>query len=572
LLPQGTGGLEGFDEADFNEAGYLRRNPDVIEALRRGEFKTGYQHYAQYGIREGRTVPGAPVERRDALIATISGGSEEPDPGDFRCAVDTVIVAHRAGVMVIGWADDASTAIDCVRVISRAWHLVFRGASLVRVRRQDVEAALGGNVTHPFGFFGFVHAPDLVDMADGCTVEIWLKNDSMVSLQQPMHRVGEIELRNLVLGYLAGADFFGNQQIEGAAAVDRGLGRHVVAFNRAITSRITGAPYVERFGTLHRQPRGSIVVCLYGKSEFLAVQNCLFADRPGIEDYEFIYVLNSPELGEKLLREARASTMTYGLPQTVVVLPGNAGFGAANNAGVVASRSSRILNVNPDVFPRDPRWAARHTALLDERPAEETRLFGAALYYDDGSLMHGGMYFEMDTGISLRGGDFHPERVVRTEHYGKGAPAWAEQFVRPRPVPAVTGAFMSSDRAWYETLGGFNEDYVFGHYEDADLCLKSLQRGTPSWLQDLRLWHLEGKGSTRQPQHEGGSLVNRWLFSSLWGETIMDGLLGPAPTHPALAMPPVGTAASTETPAAEQPAQTGSKRSRRQRRAVGKTP
>ncbi len=264
--------------------------------------------------------------------------------------------------------------------------------------------------------------------------------------------------------------------------------------------------------------------------------------------------------------------MAYGIPQTVVLLSGNAGFGAANNVGVSVARSQRILNVNPDVFPYHHDWAARHTALLEDRPAEETRLFGASLYYDDGSLMHGGIYFEADTGISIRDGTICPQRVVRTEHYGKGAPAWAEQFVRPRPVPAITGAFISSDRAWYEALGGFTEDYVFGHYEDVDLCLKSLQQGTIAWQHDLRLWHLEGKGSTRLPPHEGGSIVNSWLFSKTWAETITDGLLGPDPTHPAL-QPLHQAAALVPTPpnAASATRRPKLGRDRQTRRAASKT-
>ena len=491
-----------------------------------------------YGFREKRALSRILCEPRDHLIATAAGGKEVVGPGAFHSAVDSVVVARHAGIMVVGWTDDAATAIDCIRLNSGAWRLEFSDSGLVRVRRPDVEAALGGNIAHPFGFFSFVHAPDLVDMATSCTVEIWLKNGTFVTHYAPLRWVDAFELRNQVLSYLANPIFFGNRQLECVAILEQGLGKQILALNRVITSQLTAAPYVERFGTLRGKPRGSIIVCLYGKSEFMTLQNCLFAGRPGIEDYEFIYVLNSPELAENLLREAQASTITYGLPQTVVVLPGNAGFGAANNAAVTTSRSSRILNVNPDVFPYDTSWAAHHTALLDERPSEETRLFGAALYYDDGSLMHGGMYFEMDTGISVRAGTIQQERVVRTEHYGKGAPAWAGQFVRPRPVPAVTGAFISSDRAWYEALGGFTEDYVFGHYEDADLCLKSLQRGTPSWLQNLRLWHLEGKGATRLPPHEGGSLVNRWLFSNIWRDVITDGLLGPNPTHPALARLP----------------------------------
>jgi GT2 family glycosyltransferase len=109
-------------------------------------------------------------------------------------------------------------------------------------------------------------------------------------------------------------------------------------------------------------------------------------------------------------------------------------------------------------------------------------------------------------------------------------------MVRARPVPAVTGAFMSADRGWYEQLGGFTEDYIFGHYEDADLCMKSLSAGTPAWLQDVQMWHLEGRGSTRLPHHEGGSLVNRWLFTRQWAGVIAAGVNGPVPTHKSLAV------------------------------------
>ena len=144
--------------------------------------------------------------------------------------------------------------------------------------------------------------------------------------------------------------------------------------------------------------------------------------------------------------------------------------------------------------------------------------------------MHHGMYFEIDAGISVRPSGIYARPMIRTEHYAKGAPAWSRQFVCPRPVPAVTGAFIAADRDWYEKLGGFNEDFLFGHYEDADLCLKSLVRGKPVWVQDFPLWHMEGKGSVRRAAHEGGILVNRWLFSQQWGELIYEDLCGPEPS------------------------------------------
>jgi GT2 family glycosyltransferase len=307
-----------------------------------------------------------------------------------------------------------------------------------------------------------------------------------------------------------------------------------VRFNRTITDRMVARPYVERFGPQDRPCRGSIIVCLYGKAEFFFLQNCLFSGLPGIEDYEFIYVSNSPELAEILAREAKSATLTYGLSNTIVILPGNAGFGAANNAAARVARSSRLLIVNPDVFPKDLDWARKHTDLITAAPPEQTRIFGLPLYYDDGSLMHGGMYFDIDVGLSVVGGKTSQERICRVTHYGKGAPPNTVQYTRPRPVPAVSGAFISVDRSWFEQLGGFTEDFIFGHYEDADLCLKSLEKGIPSWLHDIRLWHLEGKGSTRQAPHEGGSIVNRWKFSRNWIPTLDAGLAGSAPTHPLL--------------------------------------
>jgi GT2 family glycosyltransferase len=291
---------------------------------------------------------------------------------------------------------------------------------------------------------------------------------------------------------------------------------------------------MRQFGPKRRKLRGSIVVCLYGKPEYLFLQNALFSGGPGFEDYELVYVCNSPELGEQLMRDVQTSTLIYDVPQTLILLPGNAGFGAANNLAVEYAQSGRILIVNPDVFPYDKNWALKHTRIIADAPTSQTALFGAPLYYEDGSLMHGGMYFEFDTGLSVEHTAMTAKRMVRVEHYGKGTPAWSTQFTSPRPIPAVTGAFISADRTWFEKLGGFTEDFVFGHYEDADLCLKSLQAGVAPWIHDVKLYHLEGKGSTRLPVHQGGSYVNRALFSSRWDALISDGLHGANPTHPLL--------------------------------------
>jgi len=502
--------------------------------------------------RQDKAPTPAPIntDKRDCLVL-LPDGLKDGSGAFFRQSFELVAVARDGGLMIVGWADDADCPMECITVSAATWRVTFDAKSLVRVRRPDVEAALG-TPPYPYGFFGMISASWSAQATESVRIDIRLRNGGDITAKAPCKGFGAEELRDLALGYLASASFMGNHAIEAAAALDHGLGDQIVALNRSITQRITGARHVERFGMLRGPPRGSIVVCLYGKPEFLFVQNALFAGLPGIEDYEFVFVCNSPEMSEALLAEAAAAHAIYGLRQTIVLLPGNAGFGAANNAGVAAALGRRILNVNPDVFPRARDWAAQHTALVESAPAEQTKLFGTTLYYDDGSLMHGGMYFRLDPGVTIRSGAIEQRHLARVEHYGKGAPDWAGTHVQPRPVPALTGAFVSSDRAWYESLGGFTEDYVFGHYEDADLCLKSLAAGTPAWLHDIRMWHLEGKGSTRKPHHEGGSLVNRWLFTRSWANTIRAGLTGPTPSHKAMQMPMPGPQQAAAMPARTQ--------------------
>lgn len=549
------GAVEIITLEQFDEPGYLRLNPDVRDAVENGHFASGYAHYLAYGSTEGRPVPGTPREARNVLWSTqVPGAPAQETAGmEARCAIDAVIVAPDAGIMVVGWIDDAGRPLNCVRVLGAGWRIAIDAARFVRVRRPDVEQALGGRGQHAYGIFAFVHFERGGETQGKVTVEFWREGGLWTALECAPTVADDIVLRNTALAHLANLSYFGSSVVEGLRALDQGLGAELVRFNRFITRRIVAAPHVERFGPQGRAVRGTILVCLYGKLEFLFLQHALFSKQAGIEDYEFVYVCNSPELAEMLLRESRSAELIYGLPSSVMILPGNAGFGAANNAAARIARSDRLLAVNPDVFPRDADWARRHTALLDHAPADQTRLFGVPLYYDDGSLMHGGMYFETDPGISLAGGRARAQPLLRTEHYGKGAPPGASPYTRARPVPAVTGAFISVERAWFERLGGFTEDFIFGHYEDADLCLKSLENGTPPWLHEMRLWHLEGKGSTRLPAHEGGSLVNRWLFTRTWLATIEGGLLGPRPAHPMLAAPAAPDASGAERAPAPMP-------------------
>jgi len=526
---------DSYEQPDwFDEEAYLQANPDVLLSVGAAEFPSAYHHYLLHGRKERRPLHGNSPDRRNCLVRHRRASDKTVSNSEFRCSVEVALMSPRGGLMVVGWLDDMTVSLEWLKLSADGWHMTLTPNRLARFRRTDVEAALSAAGTHSFGFFAFAYAEEALGDLDTCSVTLSLVDSREVTKTLSVRRVSDIELRNTALSYVSDSEFFGNRHVEAVRLLRGPVGSTIVKHNRDISRDIVRGAHVERFGPRDRKLHGSLVVCLYGKPEYLFLQNALFAGGRGFEDYEMVYVSNSPEMAEKLMKDMRTATQIYDLSQTLVLLPGNAGFGAANNVAVNHAASDRILIVNPDVFPRDPNWARKHTQVVAERPKMQTEIFGVPLYYDDGTLMHGGMYFEYDVGLSGDAAMMTGRRMVRVEHYGKGNPSWSQEFTQSRPVPAVTGAFISMNRAWYEKLGGFTEDFVFGHYEDADLCLKSISAGVAPWIHDIRMWHLEGKGSTRLPVHEGGSYVNRGIFSDRWDAVISAGLDGRRPSHPLL--------------------------------------
>ncbi len=515
---------------EFDEAAYLATFPDVTIALDTGEFATAREHFDFHGHREGRLAHETYLRALGLAPAlTAAGASTE-------ISIDTIVASPSGTVLIIGWIDDRESPLASLSIFAGglcAWNTT----AFARVRRLDVEAARNAAPGHLFGFWCVLSLPPNLP-AGPWLIRARRQDGSHGEVKRAPNMVTDAALRATILGHFAAAQYFGNRAIESFLALDSGIGDALIALNRRVTDSITAGAWVSHYGPGAKEFIGSIIVCLYGKPEFLFLQSAFFSLGPRALDYEFVYVSNSPELTETLVKEATNCARIYGVSITLVCLPENAGFGAANNIAARHARSSRLLITNPDVFPRDTTWAARHAAIIESAPGAETALFGAPLFYDDGSLMHHGMYFEIDPGLSIRPDRITETPMIRTEHYGKGAPPGTSRFATPRPVPAITGAFISTGRAWFESLGGFNEDFLYGHYEDADLCLKSLIRGRPAWMQDLPLWHLEGKGSARAGSHEGGSLVNRWLFTRQWGALIAAELRGPNPTCAALQPPP----------------------------------
>jgi hypothetical protein len=99
-------------------------------------------------------------------------------------------------------------------------------------------------------------------------------------------------------------------------------------------------------------------------------------------------------------------------------------------------------------------------------------------------------------------------------------------------VTGVPAAFMSIDRGWFDTLGGFTRNYSRAAHEDIDLCLRSLKRGVPPWVHPLAMWHFERRAPQRAEPSKGGAILNSWLLHRQWDAMIVQDLLGQNPILP----------------------------------------
>ncbi|MEB3049478.1 hypothetical protein KV112_06945 [Mycolicibacter sp. MYC123] len=501
---------------DFDESAYLAAFPDVAKSIESGHFRSALQHFNTYGKRERRLID----SRYEAIVYADTAGFPPAN-------VDRIFVSKGGQCLVLGWVNDDGGRSISKLIVRDAHGLRGSTTKVYRHHREDVTAVLNLPENRHVGFWT-IFTIENPEIFGGSTKVTLLIGAERRTLNCEIHQIDGENLRDIALEYMAKAQAL-RSPVETFIDLDAGLGSSLIALNIEVSRQMALGAQTVQIGVPLARPEASIIVCLFGKPEMLMIQCALFSKCRGIENYEFIYVSNSPEMADLLIKDATIANRIYGTPITLVIMPGNAGFGVANNAGAEAARSDRLLLMNPDVFPMDLEWPLQHHRLVNDLPAEQVALFGAPLYYDDGSLMHGGMYFEVDVGFAFRDQQAMRYDMLRVEHYGKGAPPHTNPFLVSRPVPAVSGAFMAFEREWFETLGGFSPEYIYTHYEDADLCLKSFSAGKPAWLHHLPFLHLESKGSIYRPLHGGGRLVNRWHFTKLWGEVVKKSIHGPAP-------------------------------------------
>lgn len=267
------------------------------------------------------------------------------------------------------------------------------------------------------------------------------------------------------------------------------------------------------FGKQNPSPEISLIIPLYGRWDFLIFQLAIFCNDDDFKNAELIYVIDDPSILDAVVSHSDAIFPTYQLPFKLVYGGDNFGFAGANNLGVSEAKGKYVLLMNSDVFPKKQGWISemikQHSSLPD------AGIIGPRLIYEDESLQHEGMVFEKSNHLKGFWFNIHP---------GKGQPSWIFNHNKTMEVPMLTGACMLMLKDTYLKVGGFDECYLQGDFEDSDLNMKIKKIGQKSYLMpQVELYHLERKSQSLFSDNDWKlrlTLYNAWQHTNRWNKDI----------------------------------------------------
>lgn len=299
--------------------------------------------------------------------------------------------------------------------------------------------------------------------------EVWLKVPA-----EKQDKVG-VDLIKEILGMVPAADRMRTKLYN---LFNDGLGTAIEVVNQG---RPPFNKNIEetRYGTPNKNADFSVIVPLYGRFDFLRHQLAHFVDDTDFGNVDLIYVVDDPSIVNQTLELAASYHSLFKLPFRVIAYGENRGFAGANNIGASLAHGNYLILLNSDIIPQHPGWLSTLRAALDTLP--DAGAVGPLLNFYDGSIQHAGMRAKRDAllpGFLL---NIHP---------GKGQ-IWQNDN-KPCEQTLLTAACLMLKRDTYLEIGGLDEGYVIGDFEDSDLCLQLRKRGRRLWLvPESKLWHLE---------------------------------------------------------------------------------
>lgn len=252
-----------------------------------------------------------------------------------------------------------------------------------------------------------------------------------------------------------------------------------------------------RFPQSSPNPEVSIIIPVYNKLVYTL--NCLQSISQNTEgDCEVIVVDDASKDGTY-----RALSKIENL--RLLKNKRNIGFIDSCNSGAKASKGKYILFLNNDTMVTKG-WLP---PLLEIIKRDDVGAVGSKLVYPDGTLQEAGSIVWND-GSALG--------------YGRGDNAEKPEYNYVRDVDYCSGAALMVKRELFEKIGGFDERFKPGYYEDTDLCFSIRNLGYKVMYQPMSVVaHYEGTtcGTDIHAGIKKYQEINKPKFVEKW-KTILD--------------------------------------------------
>jgi GT2 family glycosyltransferase len=414
--------------------------------------------------------------------------------------IDAAYMCPPSGLLIRGWFADAFSQVAAMRVRCGTRSAPLDPARWIAIPRPDVTEGLGvrhGFSTERCGFLAFV--ADAYNPDDILYFELETRSGEVVfkRLSMPPRSAGIASIKD-VLGC------FDLRHEELVSGYDHVVGPALAAINAFRLSTQPKYACLE-FGAAPARPRCTIIVPLHGRIDFMEYQ-LAFLSRTLAVDHEIIYVLDDPSRLRATETLAASCLARFRRPFTLVTLASNLGYAPANNVGLALARGEHVCFLNSDVFPKSADWLESMLRTAALRP--EVGAVGALLLFEDETVQHEGCaYAELAEFGGWRFG-LHPNKGLR--------PRRTEGV---EPAEAVTGACLLMPTALARAVGGFDEGYIIGDFEDIDLCCKIRDLGHVCVLdRAAQLYHLErqSQGGQQTSWRLNLTLYNAWRFQRRW--------------------------------------------------------
>ncbi|MDH3522125.1 MAG: glycosyltransferase [Acidobacteriota bacterium] len=224
-----------------------------------------------------------------------------------------------------------------------------------------------------------------------------------------------------------------------------------------------------RFPEVRSEPDPLVSVVIPAFGELPMTLRCLHAvaRAAGGASHEVIVV---DDASQPSLVDALGSTRGLKVER----LEAQRGFVGAANRGAAVARGRLLVFLNNDTAVCDGWLDALSRRLL----GRDVGIVGGQLVSPDGRVQEAG-------GIVWRDGS--------ATNYGRGLHPEAPAVAFARPVDYVSAACLMIEHRLFRELGGFDERYAPGYYEDVDLAFRVRASGLRvEYEPAARVYHLEG--------------------------------------------------------------------------------